>query len=207
MVMEIKDIFPTPIGFALNEDYSAIEHKHLINLDYHYHDQYDMTITSEKFVLNTQPISQIKNFIETQLKEYGIKTLGTDQPLRFTQSWCTKHDGILQKTFPHVHQNSIVSGAYYVSADQTTEGITFYKNTDYTDRFITWQTNPDLMKDYYWNWRWCKFPVRTGLLILFPSQLKHAVDGVATANNLRCSLAFNTWFEGNIGNQHDLSML
>jgi hypothetical protein len=166
-----------------------------------------MIVSQEKQVLTTQPLDQIKSFIKSQLTEYGVKTLGTYQPLRVTQSWCTKHEGVLQKTFPHVHQNSIVSGCYYVSADTASEGLTFYKNTDYTDRCITWQTDPDLMQEYHWNWRWCKFPVKTGLLILFPSQLKHAVDGFAASNNLRCSLAFNTWFEGNIGNLNDLSML
>ena len=205
--MEIKDIFPTPIGFAYNENFNQQDHDLLINTEYHFHDEYQMVVSKEKFILATQPINQIKEFIQAQLVEYGIKTLGTDQPLKFTQSWCTKHDCIPQKTFPHTHQNSIISGTYYVSADQNTEGITFYKNTDYTDRYITWQTNPEYMKQHYWNWRWCKFPVKTGLLVLFPSQLKHAVDGFAISNNLRCSLAFNTWFEGSIGNQNDLSML
>jgi uncharacterized protein (TIGR02466 family) len=207
MVMEIKDIFPTPIGFSFNKDYLEYEHNLLLNQEYHYHQTYDMNISKEKFILNTGVVPMIKKFIEAELREYAIKTLGTTQRLRFTQSWCTKHQLPSDKTFPHIHQNSIVSGCYYISANETNEGITFYKNTDYTDRYITWETDPQLMHQYHWNWRWCKFPVKTGLLILFPSQLKHSVNSAAIANNLRCSLAFNTWFEGNIGNQHDLSML
>lgn len=205
--MEIKDIFPIPVGFSFNENYIQLEHDHLLNLNYHHHKDYDMNITENKFILTSEPIPQIKKFIEDELTEYAIKTLGTYQNLKFTQSWCSRHENIPQKTFAHTHQNSIVSGTYYVKADNNSEGITFHKNTDYTDRYITWQTNDELMKKYSWNWRWCKFSVKTGLLILFPSQLKHAVEGFAAANNLRCSLAFNTWFEGNIGNPNDLSML
>ena len=205
--MEIKDVFPIPIGFGYNEDFLDEEHNHLVNIDYHLHEEYKMIISQNKFILNTEPIEQLKQFIQEQINEYALKTLGTDQPLKITQSWCTKHDNIPQKTFGHVHQNSIVSGTYYISADENSEGITFYKNTDYNDRYVTWQTKNELMEKYYWNWRWCKFPVRTGLLVLFPSHLKHAVDGFAIQNNLRCSLAFNTWFERPIGNQNDLSLL
>ena len=205
--MEIKDIFPTPVGFSFNENIIEQEHNHLVNLEYHYHDEYEMNITKNKFILSSEPIAQLRTFIQEQLAEYSAKTLGTHQSLRITQSWCSKHQSSIQKTFPHTHQNSIISGCYYVNADMLSEGITFYKNTDYTDRYITWQTDAQLMKDYYWNWRWCKFPVTTGLLILFPSQLKHAVNGIAMSNNLRCSLAFNTWFDGPIGNPNDLSML
>jgi hypothetical protein len=207
MVMEIKDIFPTPIGFGFNEQFNQEEHNYLIDAEYEFHSNYEMNVSKNKFVLTTAPIKQIKNFIEAELAEYSLKTLGTQQKLKFTQSWCTKHDKIQQKTFPHTHQNSIISGCYYLSADAESEGITFYKNTDYTDRYITWQTDDELMKTHKWNWRWCKFPVRSGLLILFPSQLKHSVDGFAISNNLRCSLAFNTWFDGSIGNPNDLSML
>ena len=196
--MEIKDLFPVPIGFSLIDTVPIEEHNFLLNLEYHKHDLYDMVVTKEKKVLTTFDLPKIKKFIESELAEYAVRTLGTRQPLRFTQSWCTKHDQIPQYTFPHIHQNSIISGAYYVAADNA-EGITFYKDDPYNDKYITWKTDPDLMEAHYWNWKWCKFSVRPGLLVLFPSQLKHAVEGAANANGLRSSLAFNTWFEGEIG--------
>jgi hypothetical protein len=206
MVMEIQGIFPTPIGFVLNEQQPLDEHQYLLGIDYHLHKDYGMTITKNKFILNS-PIPSIRNFIEKELKEYALQTLGTSQPLRFTQSWCTKHENIPQETFPHTHQNSIISGVYYVQADSASEGITFYKNTDYTDRYVTWQTESHIVEQNHWAWRWAKYPVQNGLLILFPSQLKHAVEGQLVANNVRCSLAFNTWFVGPIGNEDDLSQL
>ena len=205
--MEIKDVFPIPIGFSHNDLSLIDEHQYLINLPYEHHLEYDMVISKNKFILTSTPTIKLQKFINNELQEYAKKTLGTHQPLKITQSWCTKHENITQSTFPHTHQNSIISGVYYVNADKETEGITFHKNTDYTDRYITWQTDDKLMQDHYWNWRWCKFPVETGLLILFPSQLKHSVDGMMHTHNMRCSLAFNTWFDGPIGNQNDLSML
>lgn len=204
--MEIQGLFPTPIGLATNTSIAFDEHQYLLGIDYHVHETYDMIVTKNKFILNS-PIPSIRDFIQSELREYALQTLGTAQPLRFTQSWCTKHDKIPQKTFPHIHQNSIVSGVYYVQAEEPSEGLTFYKNTDYTDRYVTWQTDPTLIEKHHWAWRWAKFPVHTGLLILFPSQLKHAVEGHLSPNNTRCSLAFNTWFDGPIGNENDFSQL
>ena len=206
--MEIKDIFPTPVGFGYNKDTVSMidEHQYLIDLPYEHHSEYNMVISKNKFILTSSPIVNIQKFINAQLQEYAKKTLGTSQPLKITQSWCTKHENTLESTFPHTHQNSIISGVYYVNATKESEGLTFHKNTDYNDRYVTWQTDDKLMKEHYWNWRWCKFPVETGLLILFPSQLKHSVEGEYN-NNLRCSLAFNTWFDGPIGNENDLSLL
>lgn len=210
--MEIKDIFPTPIGFSYNErlgvdEMHGLEHEWILNQPFEYHSEYEMHVSKNKFMITTSPLTQLHEFLETELNEYSKKTLGTDQRLSITQSWCTKHENSIEKTFAHVHQNSIISGVYYLQADENSEGITFHKNTDYNDRYITWKTNDDLMKKYYWNWRWCKFPVKTGLLILFPSHLKHEVNGITQNNSLRCSLAFNSWFTDPIGSEDDLSLL
>jgi uncharacterized protein (TIGR02466 family) len=196
-MIEIQDIFPTPIGIAVNQQMSNSEHSILLNLKYHTHPVYNMTVTEDKYVFNTAP-SNIKQFITTALNDYSEKTLGTSQRLRVTQSWCTKHDGIPQETFAHVHQNSIVSGVYYVSADESNAGITFYRDTTYNDNYISWDTDEQLKNKYQWNWDWYKFKATAGMLILFPSRLKHGVIG-GMSNNVRCSLAFNTWFEGEIG--------
>lgn len=196
-MIAIQDIFPTPVGVAVNQQASNEEHELLLNLDYHTHPVYNMIVTKDKYVFNTAP-NNIKEFITNALNEYSEKTLGTKQRLRVTQSWCTKHDGIPQETFTHVHQNSIVSGVYYVSADESNSGITFYKDTTYNDNYISWDTDESLKNQYPWNWDWYKFPAKTGTLLLFPSRIKHGVVG-GQSNNIRCSLAFNTWFEGEIG--------
>lgn len=203
--MDIHDIFPVPIGIESIPVVPQDEHEFLLNLEYHKHVEYDMIVSKNKYVLNDN-IPTIKNFIESCIQEYAPKVLATHQKLRFLQSWCTKHDNIPQQTFPHIHQNSIISGTYYVSANEQNEGITFYKDNAYKEKYITWSTDPVLMQQYHWNWQWAKFPISTGMLVLFPSQLKHAVIGNISPN-IRCSLAFNTWFEGDIGDEHNFSIL
>jgi len=203
--MQIHDIFPTGIGISNIDFLPSEEHEYLLNLKYHNHNTYDLVVTEDKHVLNNN-IPTIKQFIEQQLTEFAPKILGTNQKLKFLQSWCTKHDGVPQKMFAHTHQNSIISGVYYVNATGENEGITFYKSNEYNEKYITWKTETDLVEKYPWNWQWAKFPVNTGLLILFPSQLKHAVTGTLSTN-IRCSLAFNTWFDGPIGDEYCFSEL
>lgn len=204
--MKIHTIFPTAIGHENIISIPIEEHELMINSDYHKHEIYDMIVTHDKYILNKVPV--IKNFIEQQLQQYAQISLATRQPLRITQSWCTKHENSKEYTFPHIHQNSIISGVYYIKADETTEGLTFYKDNVLNDRYITWKTDDDLMQAYNWNWHWETVKVKTGTLIMFPSQLKHAVNGhLEKQGNLRCSLAFNTWFDGNIGAEENFSRL
>lgn len=195
--MQIETLFPTPVGMEMNYNIDSDEHEHLINLDYHIHKLYGMTVTQNKRVLDTEA-PNTRKFIQDCLNTFSAATLATHQKLRITQSWCTKHDQIEQYTFPHCHQNSIISGAYYVSANETNEGIKFFKDDVYNERYVTWETDDKLMQDSPWCWKWAKFPVKTGMLVLFPSWMKHGVEGMYS-NNLRCSLAFNTWFEESIG--------
>jgi hypothetical protein len=205
MVMQIQNVFPTPIGISFNNNIPHDEHEILLNAEYHKHEVYDMIVSKEKYILNSG-ITKIKSFIQQELNEYSKKTLGTDQKLKFTQSWCTKHEGVPQYTFPHTHQNSIVSGVYYILANDS-EGLTFYKNDDFMEKYITWETDSKLVQQNEWCWQWQTFPVHTGMLLLFPSRIKHSVEGKNVLPGVRCSLAFNTWFDGDIGIINSFSRL
>jgi uncharacterized protein (TIGR02466 family) len=203
--MQIYEAFPLPIGISNIESIPTQEHQQLFDLEFYHKQDYDMVVTREKYVLSKYAPS-VKSFIEICLYDYSQKTLGTKQKLRITQSWCTKHDSIKQYTFPHRHQNSIISGCYYVNADSNNEGIKFFKDDVYNENYITWETDPELMQMHKWNWKWTKFPVTTGMLVLFPSYTKHSVEGMLS-DNVRCSLAFNTWFDSDIGIEEDFTRL
>lgn len=203
--MQIQGLFPTPIGIKNIKNIPHHEHDHLLNAEYHTHTDYNMIVSKNKRIIDSN-IPNITNFIYESLVEYSMQTLGTRQQLEITQSWCTKHENQIQQTFSHVHQNSIVSGVYYVKAENS-EGITFYKDNDYNEKYITWSTDDDLMQSSEFNWQWSTIPVNTGMLILFPSQLRHSVEGNEIINGCRCSLAFNTWFDGPIGNYNGFSEL
>ena len=57
-----------------------------------------------------------------------------------------------------------------------------------------------------WNSLTWWIPVKSGDILLFPSYLNHSVE-TKQDNNLRISLAFNTFVKGNIGSREGLSEL
>jgi ectoine hydroxylase-related dioxygenase (phytanoyl-CoA dioxygenase family) len=58
-----------------------------------------------------------------------------------------------------------------------------------------------------WNARKQCVPVQAGDLILFNSMLDHGVDQITDDKHVRISLAFNTWFVGEIGSKEALTKL
>ena len=206
--MEIIDLFPTPIGiFKTNLD--AKEKDYLLNQEFHNHRIYtDMIVSKDTNILNNQKdnISSTYDFIKDSLDAYATTTLATRNPLKFTQSWLTKHQSTEQKTFQHRHQNSIISGSFYVSATQEDTGIKFYKDDDQTQKYIKWEQDEDLIPNNRYAFAQVQFPIETGVLILFPSWLRHSVEG-KFSDSLRCALAFNTWFEGQMGSEELFTLL
>lgn len=207
--MELYDLFPTPLGIFNNEDISIEEHNFLLNLPYEMHQIYnDMCVSKNKNLLNDlkDSIPKTYNFIKNSLEEYSVVYTSTTAKLKFTQSWCTKHQNIPQKTFPHRHQNSIISGTYYVNANQNDAGIKFHKDDELSQKYIKWEQDSEIVKQNKYAWSQIQFPVQTGILILFPSYVLHEVDGRSNSNT-RCSLAFNTWFEESIGDKELFTLL
>ena len=205
MSMKIIDLFPTPIGIFKNTDTS--EHKFILESKFIDHPYYDNFIVSkESNFLNKNKVPLLYDFITQSLNEYSKTTLATNQTLKFTQSWLTKHDGIEQYTFPHKHQNSIISGCYYVLATEQDAGINFHREQDGLGKYINWVRDKDLYDGNKYAYEKLEINVETGVLVLFPSQLMHSVYG-GFKDSVRCSLAFNTWFNGPIGSKDAFTLL
>ena len=210
-MLDIKELFPIPVGIIDNENIDYSEHDLLLNTEYHTVTDYGPTPylgTNSQYVLDELNIPNTREFIETALKEYAIRTLCTEEPLRITNSWCIKYQNIPQILAEHRHPNSIISVAYYVSAslDQSA-GLTLFKQIGYNCSigsgmpFIMWDQDPKIMDKYQdsWVYEWQSIPARTGKLILFPSWMRHTVGG-PPAKDVRCALSMNTWFVNPIGN-------
>jgi len=147
-----------------------------------------------------QPIFfNIKNFINSCLADYVHSVLGpsTDTKLVITQSWLN-FNGPGQEHSMHYHSNSIVSGVIYFSTTES-DKICFYKSNK-PQIHITYTPN-------MWNARKQCVPVQAGDLILFNSMLDHGVDQITDDKHVRISLAFNTWFVGEIGSKEALTKL
>ena len=68
------------------------------------------------------------------------------------------------------------------------------------------QIKPTIKEHNIWNSDTWWYPLETGELILFPSTTKHQVD-IKKGNNIRVSLAFNTFYKGTLGTSTGLTEL
>ena len=206
-MLDIKELFPVPVGIVENENIDQSEHKLLLDTGYRTVTGNGTTPflgTTSQHILNKLDIPNTKEFIETALKEYAIRTLCTEEPLLITNSWCIKYQNTPQILAEHKHPNSIISVAYYVQADNNSAEFTLYKQTGYNCHtgaempFIMWDQLDKYQNNYTYTWQ--AIPAKTGKLILFPSWMLHGVNGPAS-NDIRCVLSINTWFVNPIGNE------
>ena len=97
---------------------------------------------------------------------------------------------------PHTHSNNILSGVFYVMAEQTS-GIIF---TD--PRPQAGVIQPDITKQFVDNANVIKYDSATNRMILFPSWLQHYVPMNETKSN-RISIAFNVMLKGKVGSSEE----
>ena len=149
-------------------------------------------------VLNSPAFFGLKKFIDSCLEDFlkEIMAPETTCSLYATQSWINfnrKGD----RHHQHFHSNSIVSGVFYLNTPGP-GAITF--NIPQRQPWHI-QNTPN-----WWNMRKIRFPVSSGDLILFMSDLEHGVE-TQLHDETRVSLAFNTWFRGEIGSKEGLTFL
>jgi uncharacterized protein (TIGR02466 family) len=204
--LNIELIFPTAIGVVDNDNFD--DHSEILDLEYGVtegsHGQFETS--TDTYVLDNH-VPNLRNWIQHQLDNYSQYALSTHQKLKFTQSWCLKHNDTRQEVFPHSHPNSIISGAYYIEADEDSANLTFHRKATNMSPSVVWEMDQEMMAEAPWNFHWKKIASKRGRLVLFPSQLMHSVDGEIPIDGTRCVLSFNTWFEGGIGNDDKLNRL
>ena len=94
----------------------------------------------------------------------------------------------------HAHANSIISGVYYIDTDDTDKIVFESPNTNQlTLRVESREYNHWNSGDWWWE-------TPKDNVILFPSSLVHKV-APTTNENVRVSLAFNTFIKGQINDQ------
>ncbi len=87
----------------------------------------------------------------------------------------------------HIHDNSFLSGCFYVKAEPTQGSITFYKN-----HALDYIVSSQAIIDYYTpiSASAITFEPNTGKLVMFPGYLPHGVGHNPTQED-RISIAFN----------------
>jgi uncharacterized protein (TIGR02466 family) len=195
-MFQILPLFPTPLYVAEIGIIDPTEMKVIETLET------TMNVSGNSYSVNTKVLDmlpKLSNIILPHIKQYvdNVMCPETDVSLRITQSWINKNK-IQQGHHKHNHDNSIISGVYYV-CPETPPSILFHRKKESDISFDIKSHNPFNSKQY-------KVNVKRGMLILFPSSLDHSVD-VNTISDQRITLAFNTFFTGIIGNDLALTKL
>ncbi|MFQ5784705.1 MAG: 2OG-Fe(II) oxygenase family protein [Alphaproteobacteria bacterium] len=88
----------------------------------------------------------------------------------------------------HVHPNNYLSGVYYVQAEDGVDSIAFHDPRSQINVI-----SPKFKERNAHNAKKVMINVRTGVMLLFPAWLVHAVEPT-TGENLRISVSFNVMF-------------
>lgn len=200
----IQPIFPIAVAVSqLERDFTEEERKFFVSERTKQTRNIGNSMSKNNYVLDEPALAGLKKEIEVVLKSYLDNVVAPSSPdveLYITQSW-------LNYTRPgewhhkHTHSNSYLSGSFYVSADEKLDKIVFINDTYKTIKIPSDKIN-------HFNTETWDFTARTGLLVLFPSSMVHMVEKKAEShNNLRVSLAFNTFVKGTLGVNKSLTEL
>jgi uncharacterized protein (TIGR02466 family) len=197
----IHGLFPTPVVF------SSIDRKFTPEELAFFKKSGETTYKNEgnatslnRYIVNEPEMATIKSEIETAVNHYMNKIIVAKPEVKayITQSWLN-FTSENQYHHKHEHPNSFLSGVYYIDADEKNDKITFFKNGYQQIKLAPAEWN-------WWNSESWFFTVKTGNIVVFPSYLTHMVQQKA-GNNVRCSLAFNTFLRGTIGINEALTEL
>ena len=151
-------------------------------------------------LLDHKKFSKLKAFIKDSLKDYLKLTISPvdGNEIYITQSWASIST-LGQFHHGHVHQNSLISGVLYISAEKGKDSIVFtderkYKRIQLESKVATHYNSDQRVE------------VKTGDLLIFPSDLEHRVDTTSSSSD-RISVSFNTFVRGDVGYKNSYAEL
>ena len=199
--MIIEHLFPNPVYFSKLE--RALTKEELKTINEYKKKTYKNagnTTSSDTYVLENKTLKNLKKDLNKMVIDYFNKIVCTDNSIvpYITQSWLnyTKNK---QFHHAHLHNNSYISGVFYINADKKVDKIKFYKDNNSLFKLKTTKFNI-FNSDSWW------YSIKTGDVILFPSSLKHGVNK-KEGKNIRISLSFNVFLKGTIGDKYELTEL
>lgn len=145
-----------------------------------------------KNVLDASEMKGLRFDIQQCINHYFtlVHNTANQVAVDITQSWLSvTRRGESHHT--HSHPNSVFSGVLYIKLAEQ-DGINFFRNDD-----MWWYELIPKEHNYYNAHRYL-VETQVGDIIIFPSNVKHGVKEVVSDVE-RVSLAFNTFFTGELG--------
>lgn len=198
---EVMGLFPIPVlSFQVERSFTKEEKNFFALHSKKTFDNEGNVSSLNKYILNEVEMSTIKSEVQKAIDVYLNQIIIPENKLEIyvTQSWLnyTKEN---QYHHRHNHSNSFLSGVYYIDVDENSDQIHFskegYRQINVTPKEWT-----------VWNSEEWWIPVKTGKIVVFPSNLVHKV-AVKKGKNTRCSLAFNTFIKGKMGSYNSATEL
>ena len=195
--MQIEKLFPTPIGFfQYDQKLSGTELDFILNLERRPNVGNQTSVNS--YILENEILKNLKTFFELSLSKFIDEVYKPENKIfpYITQSWAnfTQPQGHHHK---HNHQNSLISGVFYVKLSKMAGRITFTENSHQLLYMKPREYNE--FNSESWTYQ-----VTENVLILFPSYLNHEVPNFV-GDDERISISFNTFVRGQIGSNDDLN--
>ena len=194
-------LFPTPVMFVeIGREFTKEELEFVAK-----HSKEGMTnknignVTSNNnYILDEPELADLKKIITEAVNMYSKKVYKPKykNEIFVTQSWLN-YTAKGEFHHKHEHPNSFISGTLYIHTDSQKDKITFYKS-GYKQIQLATETYDAYNSDSWW------FNVKTGGMVIFPSNLTHNVDPVE-ADETRISIAFNTFVKGILGDNRSLT--
>jgi uncharacterized protein (TIGR02466 family) len=193
--VEIIPLFATPI-YVFKDDTNITFEKELEfikKLDYRYSSEF-VNFSVDSHLLECKEMERCKKIIEEHLKIYTTEVLSIKQEFYVTNCWIAKSSPG-QRHKKHYHPNSIISGILYLNADENHSTLDFHKQSALRDGFnFTYD-----IKDFnVFNANDWSVKVKTGDVVIFPSNVIHGVDANCATTD-RVLLGFNTFIKGTFG--------
>ena len=141
--------------------------------------------THELTTIQTQNVFSDLTAEFTKHANVFAQKLGFERKLQIANMWTNKvkHGEYL---FPHVHPESVISGAYYVESDNPQDVIKFYDSPH--SMYAVSENITNL------NFADCQYECTPGRLLLFQSNFPHGCP--ALVGNSKIVISFNTSFLG-----------
>lgn len=170
----IEEIFPKPVMVVDNicidqlTQFENIIHdimqkKGTVSTEFQYVNSTHNTMCDLYSVVQFEPlVKEIQNYAYIFLEKLGYSEQSIST-MRMKQLWANSSTQG-NYLFPHIHSNSVISGAYYVKASST-DCIQFYDNV--TDTTLV-PDNPTSI-----NQRSVDYACRPGRLLMFKSNMLH----------------------------------
>ncbi len=197
---EIQPLFATPLGLrTLDRDFTEDEKDFVKICAGETRINIGNKTSNNNYILDVPQFSQLRAWCQETVNEFltaVISPLNPNTKLRITQSWLnfTKKGEFHHS---HTHSNSILSGSFYFNVSEN-DVIHFNKQA-----WAPWEIHteqPNIFNSVVRGYK-----VQSGLLLLFPSQTNHDVPPVQEENHVRISMSFNTFWDGEIGDEDGLT--